>query len=216
MPRTVPGPTASGWHAIDAALAPVYGDQVPRHVAYVPPMAFSDNLQGCSAYSRIDHWHYVTYGLSNLFDAHQDTVDAEPVSGKGLELTLRVRRGDEDAAPEWPFSILNKIAQAVNAKLLILHDGHRLDMGGPVTDHPGLPDAPPTGLTVWAFTTDAELGRISTPNGRVQFLQAVGVTAAEKARMIDTSTGEVLAGIAHGNPLLITSPRREQPPRLRP
>ena len=56
-----------GWQAIDDAAAALYGDAPPRHVGYQPPAAFSDNLQGCSAYRAQDHWHYISYGLSELY-----------------------------------------------------------------------------------------------------------------------------------------------------
>lgn len=68
--------------------------------------------------------------------------------------------------------------------------------------------APPTGLTVFAVAIDPQLGEIDTPNGRVTFVQPVGVTASEKQRMPDRSTDDVLGELAVANPLLITDPSR--------
>jgi hypothetical protein len=80
-------------------------------------------------------------------------------------------------------------------------------MREPITGHPNT-DGPDTGLTVFAFTVDPQLGTIDTPNGKVIFYQAVGVTAAEKEQMLATSTRAVLDTLAVGNPLLITDPAR--------
>lgn len=207
MTETLDDEAAPGWDAIDAAVALLYPGQAPRHVGYHPPRGFVGGaLQGCSAYVADGHWHYITYGLSELY---QPGPDADPEwSGWGFELTLRVRRGPETEPPAWPFSMLQELAKHVNTRRVLLEPGHRIDLRQPVTGYPHLPDAPETALTVYALLTDAELGTIATPNGRVAFLQVVGVTAEEKAAMLDTSTKAVLAGIAAANPLLVTDPAR--------
>ncbi len=198
---------APGWGAIDAALAALYPGIEPRHVGYQPPRGFVGGaLQGCSAYPADGHWHYVTYGLSELY---QPGPDADPEwSGWGFELTLRVPRESEDQPPSWPFAMVQELAKYVNKNQVLLEPGHRIDLRQPITGHPHLPDAPATGLTVYALTLDPQLGHISTPNGDVVFLQAVGVTAGEKARMLTSSTADVLSDLAENNPLLITYPHR--------
>jgi hypothetical protein len=205
---------APGWDAIDAALRSRYGDQEPRHVGYVPPAAFSTNLQGCSAYQADDHWHYVSYGLSELY--HPGPHDDPEVSGWGFELSLRVPRADGDGpgdqAPGWPFTMLNELAKHVNGNRVPLAPGDRIDLGAPVTGYPHTPDGPPTGLTVFALTVDPQLGTIDTPNGRLTFLQAVGVTPLEKERMLAETTAAVLDDLARANALLITDPGRAADP----
>jgi hypothetical protein len=201
---------APGWDAIDAALRRLYGDQAPLHVGYMPPAALSTNLQGCSAYEADDHWHYISYGLSQLY--HPGPHDDPEVSGWGFELTLRVPHGDEDQAPGWPFTMLNELAKHVNGNHVLLEAGDRIDLRAPVTGYPHIPDGPPTGLTVFAITIDPQLGTIHTPNGQVTFLQAVGVTTREKERMLTETTAAVLDELARTNPLLITNPARAANP----
>ncbi len=196
---------APGWDAIDAALNGLYPGVEPRHVGYMPPAAFSNNLQGCSAYQAAGHWHYVTYGLSELYTPGAE--DDPEWSGWGFELTLRVARGGEAEAPGWPFTMLNQLANFINAQSVLVTDGHRMDLRQPVTGYPHT-DGSDTALTVFAFTVDPQLGTIDTPNGRVVFYQAVGVTAEEKARMQESSTRHVLDQLAGSNPLLITDPAR--------
>lgn len=136
---------APGWDAIDAAPARIYGSQPPRHAGYHTPRGSAGSaLQGCSACAADGHWHYISYGLSELCLPAPD-ADRQ-VSGWGFE------------------------------------PGHRLDLRAPVTGYPHIDGAPGTGLTVYAVLTDPQLGQISTPNGRVTFLQLVGVSAAEKSR----------------------------------
>ncbi|WP_406354295.1 suppressor of fused domain protein [Streptomyces sp. NBC_00658] len=200
-------PAAPGWDAIDAALAPLYPNIEPRHVGYYPPMGFAGGaLQGCSAYRAEGQWHYVTYGLSALYGPEED--DDPEWSGWGFEFTLRVPRGDEDQPPQWPYQMLQEMAKHVSSNQVLLEAGHRIDFRQPVTGHPHLPDAPPTGLTVFAFMEDPQLGTINTPHGKVIFLQAVGITAEEKARMLESSMEQVLELLAQGNPQLVTDPAR--------
>jgi hypothetical protein len=199
---------APGWDAIDAALAPIYGGQQPRHVGYHPPRGFAGGaLQGCSAYAGEGHWHYISYGLSELY---LPEPDADPrISGWGFELTMRVPRGAELDPPGWPYRMLNELAKYVISAGVGCGPGHRFDLRAPVTGYPHVDGAPDTGLTVYAVLADPQLGQISTPNGQVTFLQLVGVTAAEKEQMIASSTAAVLAAaLAEGNPLLITDPGR--------
>lgn len=195
---------APGWDAIDAACARLSGDQTPRHVGYQPPAAFSANLQGCSAYDAGGHWHYVSYGLSDLFETEPDPDSA--FSGWGFELTMRVASTDDGAAPAWPFTMINEMAKHVNTNRVLLEAGDRISIGGPVTGHPSLPDAPDTDLTVLALVVDPQMGRIDTPNGAVEFLQLVGVTATDFERMVASTTDAVLEERRAADPLLVLRP----------
>jgi Suppressor of fused protein (SUFU) len=195
-----------GWQAIDDAMAALYRDLRPHHVGYQPPAAFSNNLQGCSAYAARGHWHYVTYGLSELYVPAPE--DDPTISGWGFELTMRVPRAHQTGPPGWPFTMINEMAKHVKGNAVALEPGHRIDLRQAVTGFPSLPDAPSTGLTVFAVTADPELGTITTSNGRVTFLQLVGVTQAEKGQMVARSTAEVLAELSSADPLLVTDPGR--------
>ncbi len=130
------------------------------------------------------------------------------MSGWGIELTMRVVRGREPSAPRWPFVALHTLAEHVHTSRTPLRGGDRIDLHRPITGYPELPDAPPTDQTMFAATVDPQLGMLRGPNGRVTFLQVVGATPAEKARMIATSTEAVLAEFARFNRLLVIDPRR--------
>lgn len=83
--------------------------------------------------------------------------------------------------------MLNEMARHVNSNKVLLEPGRRIDLRRPVTGYPNLPAAPDTGLTVFAVSTDPVLGEISSPNGKVVFLELVGVTAEEKDEMLQSS-----------------------------
>lgn len=194
-------PTASGWDAIDAACQRLYSDQPPRHVGYMPGRAFGSVLQGCSAYRAADHWHYVTYGLSNLFD--DDERENDGLSGWGYELTWRVRDpGAEAEAPEWPFTILQRLAKWASDGGVLLAEGSRLTIG-PVTGYPHT-DGPRTPLTVVLLATDPQLGEIDTANGRVRFLQLVAVDPDTLALAQEEGSAAVLDRLRREDPLMVT------------
>ena len=194
--------TAAGWDAIDSALGRLYGDQVPRHVGYAPGRAFGSVLQGCSAYRAEGHWHYVTYGLSNIFD--EDEGENDGFSGWGYELTWRVRDLTSDEQPPgWPFTILQRLAKWAAEAPLLLEEGTRLHIGGPVSGFPH-PDGPDTGLTGVLLGIDPQLVEISTVNGRVTFLQFVAVDTADLALAKEEGSAAVLERLVRGDPLLVT------------
>ncbi|MBP2471413.1 hypothetical protein JOF53_000285 [Crossiella equi] len=192
---------APGRDAIDAALALLY----PGVPAQRRCFERGDGLEACLAYPAPGHWHYIGYGLSELY--HAGPEEDPDWSGWGFELTLRVRRGAEAVAPDWPFRVVQHIATHVNTRLVLLEPGHRLDLRRPATGYPALPDAPDTGLTAYVLALDPELGELPTPNGAVRFLQAVGITAAEVA----DGAATVLARLALADPLLVTDPARAAP-----
>ncbi|TQL01528.1 suppressor of fused protein SUFU [Cellulomonas sp. SLBN-39] len=193
--------TAAGWDAIDAACRRLYGDQPPRHVAYAPGRAFGSVLQGCSAYRAGDHWHYVTYGLSNLFD--DDEGDNDGFSGWGYELTWRVRdAGAEGEAPGWPFTVLQRVAKWASDAGVLLADGSFFTIGSSITGHPHS-DGPETPLNGVLLVADPELGEIHTPNGRVQFLQLVGIGPETFARL-EADAAAVTDQMRQEDALLVT------------
>ena len=63
--------TSAGWDAITAEFERIYPDQKdPRHygtlVSYA--MGGNDPLDGISVYDGGDFWHFVSYGLSELYE----------------------------------------------------------------------------------------------------------------------------------------------------
>jgi hypothetical protein len=194
-----------GWDAINAALAPLYPGQEPRHFGTAVPYTLGgrDPLDGISVY-RSDasrpHWHYVSYGLSELYDKQSDDADN---SGFGFELTFRLAVEDgEDAPPVWPMNLLQNLARYVFGSGNVFEAGHHMDANGPIaldTD---------TCLRHLAFMPDPQLPARDTPNGRLVFLQVIGLSDAEMAAIKRWSTDGVLQALAPRMPLWITDLHR--------
>ena len=82
---------APGWDAIDKETKRVYPNQNnPKHYATLIKWKFGgpDPLDGISVYDAGDYWHFVTYGLSELYE--KESEDKE-WSGYGMEFTFKLR-----------------------------------------------------------------------------------------------------------------------------
>lgn len=194
-----------GWHAIDKAFAGIYGDQEPYHVGTVIKymMGGSDPIDGFSVYRSeegLPHWHYVSYGLSELYEKESEVAE---VSGFGFEFTFRlVRQPDENEPPHWPFGLLQNLARYVFESGNVFGVGHGLNCNGPICqDHP-------TMLHAIAFAQDPQLPPIDTPHGSLEFLQLVGLTMEEKQAKDLWHAKPFLNLMAATTPLFITDLER--------
>jgi hypothetical protein len=199
---------APGWDAIDAALAPLYPDQKPQHYGTIRRWRLGgrDPLDGISAYARDDpapHWHFVTYGLSELYA--KETDDPE-YSGYGFELTFRLARDPADPAdgepPAWAMNFLQNLARYVFESGNVFDDGHWMTANGPIAL------ARKTAICSMGFVFDPELPAIHTPNGRVAFLQVVGLTIEEEQAAKRWKTRSLLDALLPHMPLWITDLNR--------
>ena len=190
-----------GWDAIDGRLEQFYPGVEPQHFGTLIKFALGgpDPLDGISVYARdepVPHWHLVSYGMSELYGKENDNPEE---SGWGFEFTMRVAREAADLeAPMWALNLLQNLARYVFSSGNWIAPGDHMDAGGPICgDHP-------TDLVALAFAADPELGVIGTPHGRVQFLQVVGLTAAEYEAARQWRTTGVLDLLAARLPLLVT------------
>jgi len=187
---------APGWDAIDAAFAAVYGAQQPLHWGMTPWMG-GRALTGLSAFRSErgrPHWHFVSYGLSELYDKESDVAE---VSGYGIELTFRVPRVG-DTPPHWAINLVQNIADYVGRSGNVVRPGQYMDPKGKIaTDEE-------TDLRALFFAADPEIAARDTPNGKVTFVQLVGATFDEFEAAQRWRTDGVLAMLAGADPLLIT------------
>jgi suppressor of fused-like protein len=138
-------------------------------------------------------WHLVTRGLTEL--GTKESEDRER-SGWGFELTLRLEVEDEE--PDWAVDLLTNLASYVWTSGHAFAPGHHLDLGGPIrlgTD---------TALRAAVIVADPVLGAIKTPNGSVEFLQVVGLTADELEACRAWRTDGVVGHLAGADPHLVT------------
>ncbi|MFN3148537.1 suppressor of fused domain protein [Bremerella sp.] len=168
---------APGWEAIDEALAPIYGDQEPKHYGTVLPYALGgqDPLTGISVYKNLEpqpHYHFVTYGFSELYEKESEDPD---YSGFGFELTFRLACAADAAAepPTWPLSFLQNLARYVFSSGNAFDERHHMSLNGPIALNEE------TDITAMMMLLDPQIQEIDTPNGHLKFLQIVGLCTDE-------------------------------------
>lgn len=197
-----------GWDAISARLDQLYPGQEPKHFGTLIShmLGGPDPLDGISAWRRTDpvpHWHFVTYGFSELYAKESDDPE---VSGYGFELTFRlamepgeVAAGANAEPPAWALNFLQNLARYVFQSGNVFRDGHWMTANGPIA----LGRA--TQICSMGFVTDPELaGPLATPNGSVEFLQVVGLTLEEERAAKQWRTRNLLEVLLPHMPLWVT------------
>jgi len=200
---------AVGWLSIDKEFDRLYPNQEPKHFA--PPIHYMlggpDPLDGISIYEstkQTNHFHYVTYGFSELY-YDEEKVDGE-FSKWGFELTFRLKPFSEDnETPTWVIPLLQNIAKYVFSSGNWFEELHYMPANGPIRLDTE------TEITALLFVADPEIEKIQTPHGEVTFLQVVGITTAEfEALKENPETAEELVNkLKENNPLLITDLTRK-------
>jgi hypothetical protein len=196
---------AVGWDAITDRLNKFYGEQEPQHFAPVPHYAVGGEspLDGISVYEsekQTDHFHFITYGFSELY--YDEDSAGEDESGCGFELTFRLKKKGDDDNIHWACNLLQNIAKYVFDRCTYFEEFHVFPTNSPIRlDYQ-------TELVALAFIEDPQLGTIDTPNGAVQFLQMVGLTAKEyeefKQNPYLSETEKIIEKLKVDNELLIT------------
>lgn len=195
---------AAGWDAITAACTKVHPDQrEPLHYGTLIRWSLGgpDPLDGISVYRSGDplpHWHYVSYGLTDLYSDEPVPVDDDLRSGFGFELTFRLgdpAAVDPSAAPPvWPMNLMQNLARYVVTSGNTFGPGHHLDVRGPIAADSD------TTLTAVVFSIDPELGELDTRRGRMSFLLFEGITAEEVAGLRSWSSDGLLGLLRDRHP----------------
>jgi Suppressor of fused protein (SUFU) len=176
---------APGWAALDQACAIVHPGALPHQFTSATPYDLDSRnpLPAVCVWETLSgQWHYVTYGLSELFEKASPRAD---VSGFGFELGLRLPR--EPGAlrpPAWPLTLLQGIGHYVMSGHGELDSGHIVALDAPITGAAG-PGAPVTALEGVVCVPDPQFGKVDTVHGSVLFLLLVGLTADELGAMND-------------------------------
>lgn len=195
-----------GWAAIEAMLQSVYPRAAPMRWGTVMTWAEGgpDPLDSVAAYrvaasdASARHWHYVGFGLSEL---HEKTSRTKSRSGWGFELTFRLADATGRKPPLWPVMMLQRLARYVFESKRALAPGHYLASGGPITT------AVPTRLVGFVLAPDPGLQTVVGPFGKVDMLQAMGITAKQLAGLSNASSDAFVARQQRKDPLLLTDIR---------
>ncbi|MCF0106687.1 MAG: suppressor of fused domain protein [Holdemanella sp.] len=167
-----------GWDAIDKECLRVYPNQTnPKHYAAIIKYKFGgpDPLDGISVYDGGTYWHFVTYGLSELYE--KESKDKE-WSGFGMEFTFKLKKenyADEERELKNICSILQQIARITFKSGEIFKPFEYLYTG----QTEGIDSQQLSNITGFITIPDTKLQPLSTINGKVIFVEFIGVTNAE-------------------------------------
>lgn len=189
---------AVGWKAIDEAFEKVYpGQDNPKHYATIIPWRLGgpDPLDGISVYDGGDYWHFVTYGLSELYEKESDDPEW---SGYGMEFTMRLKKGcyedkDEEDELRCICGNLEQIAKITFNSGELFNAWEWIYTG----QKDGIDLRHASALTGFITVPDTLVQSIDTPNGHVDFVEFVGATDAElqQIQRKETTVRELFAKI---------------------
>jgi len=203
-------PATPGWDAITARLNEVYGGQEPKHWGTIIKhmLGGPDPIDGISAYQCTDdgisHLHFITFGYSSLY--YDEEAVGKEHSRFGFEMTFRLASELPPAQePIWVCNMLQNLARYVFTSGRWFEQYHWIPAYGPICG------GSETDIVGLAFLNDPTLEAVDSPHGRVEFIQAFGITQAELDTFTDTEqTAEAI--VEHHrrtNPLLVTDLSRK-------
>lgn len=172
------GISAKGWDAITAECERVYpGQKNPKHYGVLIPweLGGNDPLRGISVYDGGDYWHFVTYGLTELYE--KESEDAE-WSGYGMEFTFKVKKEDceeEEAEIRCICGILQDIARITFTSGELFNAFEYLYTGQTT----GIDVRQKSNIMGFITIPDTCFQTLQTENGRVDFIEFIGATDAE-------------------------------------
>ena len=169
---------APGWDAIEDAEKRIYPNQDnPKHYATLIKWKFGgpDPLDGISVYDAEDYWHFVTYGLSELYEKESDVKEW---SGYGMEFTFKLKKGcytDEEKEIKCICGLLQQIAKITFTSGEIFNAYEYLYTG----QTEGIDVRQISNITGFITIPDTKFSTLDTENGRVDFVEFIGVTNNE-------------------------------------
>ena len=182
--KEIAEPSAMGWDAITAEFERIYPDQTnPKHYGTLIKWALGgkDPLDGISIYDGGDYWHFVTYGMTELYEKEEGN---DGISGFGYEMTFKLKKDnytDEEGELKCICGILQAIARITFNNSEIFQPFEFLYTG----QSTGIDAYQKSNITGFICVPDTSVNTIDTPNGRVAFLTFIGMTDAE-LKTLDT------------------------------
>lgn len=175
----------AGFDAIEKRFKKMYTKQeeIHFHAVVSSRLGGDDPLDGISIFRGDGYYHFVTFGFSELYEKESDDME---YSGYGFELTFKLKMTEEqrkrkkkdfdikDKELKNICSILQELARYVFESGAIFQPNEYIWTG----QKEGIDANKKSKITGFVTTLD-EAGEINTPNGKVQFVELVGVTDNE-------------------------------------
>lgn len=171
-------PRKMGWDAIDEEFDRIYPDQKdPKHYGTLISwrLGGNDPLDGISIYDGGDFWHFITYGLSEIYEKETDNKE---ISGYGMEFTFKLKKdsyADEEGEIKCICHILQSIARITFTNGEIINQYEYIYTG----QSTGIDAYQKSNITGFITVPDTRVESINSPNGKLEFTQLIGVTNSE-------------------------------------
>ena len=168
----------NGWDAITNLCDKIYPNQENlKHYGTLISwkLGGNDPLKGISIYDSGDYWHFITYGLSELYEKESAIKD---VSGYGMELTFKLKKDNyenEENEIKCICGILQSIARITFTKGEVFNSYEYLYTG----QTEGIDYNRKSNITGFITVPDDKFHEINTQNGKVNFVEFIGVTDNE-------------------------------------
>jgi Suppressor of fused protein (SUFU) len=184
-------PVHAGWSFIEGLFAELYPGQTPKHAA-TPIAPRPDvrlgraSVEGTHVYDAGQAWHYVTLGLTDLYDQSDASVGP---NGIRCELSMRVAKRESGEPPLWPVAFLGKIAAHVSQGAVLAHGVSFRT--GPIAGAPAS-----AGFEGAVALLDPAIAPRPGPFGKVGVILLVGLTGRQLEEIKQDGRGNVIADIA--------------------
>lgn len=180
--------SALGWEAIDAEFNRIYPDQPnPLHYGTVIKYMLGgpDPLDGISVYDAGEFWHFVSYGLSELYT--KESEDPE-YSGYGIELTFKLKKSTNDEEEiKNGCGLLQYVARYIfQTGKVVLPEEYIY-----TKQTEGIDAQQNSNLTGFLTAADDLANTIDTPHGKVEFVTLIGATDAELRSVYESETSKL-------------------------
>ena len=166
-----------GWDAITKECEKSYPTQKdPKHYGTLIKwrLGGNDPLDGISIYDEGNYWHFVTYGLSELYEKESENKE---YSGYGMEFTFKLKtdKYDDEEEIKCICGILQSIARITFTRGDIFEPYQYLYTGQAT----GIDSKMKSNITGFITVPDDKFQTLNTPNGKVEFVEFIGVTKDE-------------------------------------
>lgn len=166
------GEESIGFDAIENHFRKLYQEEVnPKH--YVPTVAWrfggNNPLDEIDVYVTDKYYHFVTFGLSELYNKESDVKD---ISGYGMEFTLKLKndKNINDSKLKLMSDILQDIARITFTEGELFNEFEYIDFGEELFD---------SDISGFITVIDPDAKSIKTDNGKVKFILLIGITKEE-------------------------------------
>lgn len=172
-------PNMSGWNAIAETFDNLYPSTLENTKQYGVLISWQlggpSPLDNVRAYDGGDYWHFVTFGLSELYEKESENKE---VSGWGMEFTFKLKKAnyaDEEAQIRCIVGILQDLAKLTMEEGELFQPFEYIYTGQTT----GFDAEGTSALTGFITVPEPMAESIDTPNGSVSFVELIGVTDAE-------------------------------------